>query len=177
MKNKKAFIDFTIHEDEYIRTIFRFLPSESHCHGFGDEPPKDWAGVYKVYYAYQIIAVDKENPNENELLFKCMVDEGSAIGEVAARCLHLSEGTRSVEVKHRIDGSVWKVELLNTKMLPIGYGVEWEIREAFNDRYEFVLFRWDNQGYRFYLPSTRIREFGTFLYGCCEYMLKHGEPI
>ena len=54
-ETKVEHIDFIIKEDEYEKIIFRFLPRESHCHSFSDEPPTCWRNVYKVYYAYEII--------------------------------------------------------------------------------------------------------------------------
>ena len=49
--DKISKIDFVIHENDCEEVIFRFLPQQSSCHSFGDEPPKNWDGVYKVYYS------------------------------------------------------------------------------------------------------------------------------
>lgn len=40
-------------------------------------------------------------------------------------------------------------------------------------RYLFTLWR-NNAGYRFALTEDKVKPFGEFLIGCCEYMLKHG---
>ena len=58
---KKRKIDFVLRESDTSKLIFRFYPRRSSCHSFGDEPPKDWNDVYKVYYSYSIIQVYKED--------------------------------------------------------------------------------------------------------------------
>ena len=58
---KRRKIDFFIHDNIHEKLIFRFYPRQSHCHSFGDEPPKSWNEVYKVYYAYSIIQQYKDN--------------------------------------------------------------------------------------------------------------------
>ena len=50
--SKKRKIDFVLEESDTAKLIFRFYPRRSSCHSFGDEPPKDWSDVYKVYYSY-----------------------------------------------------------------------------------------------------------------------------
>ena len=41
------------------------------------------------------------------------------------------------------------------------------------DYYEFSLWDFDNTGYRFTLPKERLKSFGEYLKGCCDYMLEH----
>ena len=83
--SKKRKIDFVLEESDTAKLIFRFYPRRSSCHSFGDEPPKDWNDVYKVYYSYSIIQVYKED-NWHKTLCNCHCDECSIIDEIAERC-------------------------------------------------------------------------------------------
>ena len=58
--SKKRKIDFVLEESDTAKLIFRFYPRRSSCHSFGDEPPKDWSDVYKVYYSYSVIFVSNK---------------------------------------------------------------------------------------------------------------------
>lgn len=172
---KKRKIDFIINENNDSKTIFRFYPRQSHCHSFGDEPPKDWGDVYKVYYSYSIFKVYKED-NEHKMLYQCRCDECSIIDDIAALCKYLSEGKK--KITNTCQGESWEVKLLNNEFLPMGYGTSWTVRESRDKKsYKFDLFRWDEVGYRFWLSKKRIKEFGEYLQECCDYMLAHGEGI
>ena len=123
---KKRKIDFIIEQEEDERLIFRFYPRQSSCHSFGDEPPKSWSEVYKVYYSYAIIKQWKFDPEgqwESEIMFSSGCDECSTIDEVAFVCLQLAEG-KEVFVREE-DGK--KFQLLNRTMMPFGMGVNWTI--------------------------------------------------
>ena len=104
--SKKRKIDFILDEKNGTeRLIFRFYPRRSSCHSFGDEPPKDWNDVYKVYYSYAIIKqwkFDPEDQWQSEMFFREGCDECSIIDEVGHRCLLLSYG---VEVFKRENGN------------------------------------------------------------------------
>lgn len=186
--NKKRKIDYVIEQSDDKRLIFRFYPRHSSCHSFGDNPPKSWSEVYKVYYSYAIIKqwkFDKNDQWESEIMFCEHCDECSIIREVGERCLLLSDGT---EVFKREDGE--KIQLLNRRMIPFGMGTEWTISKKTcieygydedddirNVYYDFVLFDYWDKGFRFTLTEKDIRDFGEYLIGCCEYMLIHGDPI
>ena len=173
-KRKKKKIDFVLKESEDSKLIFRFYPRSSHCHGFGSVPPTKWEEVYKVYYSYSIFEREKEG-RKSRTLFDSGCDECSIIDEVAARCLYLSEGKKSVV--RNFDGKDYTIELLNNEMYPTGTGVSWDITKVSSVYYEFKLFDWNDVGFRFALKSDRLKEFGEYLKECCEYMLAHGEPI
>lgn len=184
-RNKKRKIDFIIKQSSDERLIFRFYPRRSSCHSFGDEPPKSWSNVYKVYYSYAIIQQWKTRPDspwKSEVLFSEHCDECSVISEIGHRCLLLSGGA---EIFTREDGK--KIELLNQAILPAGMGIEWtiskktwidweddDIKHAY---YNFVLFDYVGKGFRFTIDEKEIRSFGEYLLECCEYMLAHGDPI
>jgi hypothetical protein len=183
--SKKRKIDYIIKQSDDERLIFRFYPRQSSCHSFGDEPPKDWNDVYKVYYSYAIIKqwkFDQEDQWESEVIFSEGCDECSIIDEVGHRCLLLADG---LEVFTREDGR--KIQLLDEIMFSIGMGVEWTIsKKVWDDwedknikhtNYEFILFDYFDKGCRFIINEKDIKFFGEYLLGCCEYMLAHGDPI
>lgn len=187
--NKKRKIDFILKDNsDTERLIFRFYPRKSSCHSFGDEPPKDWNDVYKVYYSYVIIKQWKFNPEDqwtSEIFFREGCDECSIIDEIGHRCLLLANG---IEVFKRDDGR--EIQLLD-KVLPFGMGTEWTISKhtyttyGWNDEdedevcvyYTFTLFDWWGKGFKFTLEEKDIKAFGEYLLGCCNYMLAHGDPI
>ena len=171
---KKNKIDFVINESDYKKIVFRFLPRQSSCHGFGDEPPKNHNDIYKVYYAYKIFIRWKDN-NFTKEVFNCSCDENSIIGEVAARIKYIVDGKKSVTVNWHDEEYI--VELLNKEILPLGDGVSWTINEHGKDVYEIVLWGDYEVGYRFYLEKDKLKKFGEYLNECCEYMLAHGDPI
>ena len=171
--SKKRKIDFIIRENDRSKLIFRFYPRRSSCHSFGDEPPKSWDEVYKMYYSYAIIQVYKED-NWSKRLFDCHCDECSIIGEIVERCKLLAEGKTVFKGEH--DSEKYTIKLLNNEVHPFGMGTSWTISRR-NTTYEFKLFDWDNTGFRFYLEKDRLKEFGEYLSECCEYMLAHGDSI
>ena len=177
--SKKRKIDYIIEQSDDEHLIFRFYPRQSSCHSFGDEPPKDWNDVYKVYYSYAIIKqwkFESEDQWESKRMFYENCDECSVIDEVGERCLLLADG---VEVFKRNDGK--EIQLLNQCILPFGMGTNWTIiknmRFDLSTYYTFTLFDYSNKGFRFNVEEKDIRSFGEYLLGCCEYMLAHGDPI
>lgn len=171
---KKSKIDFIIHENGYEKITFRFLPQQSSCHSFGDNPPTKWEEVYKVYYAYKIFVSWKDD-NYRKELFSCSCDECSIIDEVAGRIKHIVEGKKSITVN--CYGKDYVIKLLNNEILPCGDGVSWTINKLRGNTYEIVLWGYNEVGYRFHLNKDRLKEFGEYLNECCEYMLAHGDPI
>lgn len=174
--NKVNKIDFILHDDEYETIIFRFRPRKSSCHSFGDNPPKSWNEVYKVYYSYSIFKKYK-NFNGHTNLFNCSCDECSIIDDVASRCLYLADGVTSVDVPHPRTGEIRTVQLLDSEIHPFGDGVSWGIKHLHDDFYGISMFNWDGTGYRFSLDQKELKQFGEYLNKCCEYMLAHGDPI
>ena len=174
---KKRKIDYIIEERDKRRLIFRFYPRQSSCHSFGDEPPKSWDEVYKVYYSYAIISQWKLEPDsqwESDVKYYEHCDECSIIDEIAERCKLLAEGKTVFKGEH--DGEEYTIKLLNNEVHPFGMGTSWTISRR-NNIYEFMLFDWDNTGYRFFLEKDKLKTFGEYLSECCEYMLAHGDPI
>lgn len=186
---KKRKIDYIIDQSDNERLIFRFYPRQSSCHSFGDKPPKSWSDVYKVYYSYAVIKQWKFNPEdqwESEIMFYEHCDECSEIDEVGRRCLLLADG---VEVFKRKDNR--EIPLLDNQILPLGMGTNWTIskhtwtdvgyeddeEDIVHTYYNFVLFDYNDRGFRFSINENDIKSFGEYLLGCCEYMLAHGEPI
>lgn len=181
---KKRKIDYIIEQSEDERLIFRFYPRKSKCHSFGDEPPKNWSEVYKVYYSYAIIKQSKFNPEdpwESEIMFYEHCDECSEIDEVGQRCLLLADG---IEIFKREDDK--EIQLLDNQILPFGMGTNWTISKNIwtdfennikHTYYKFVLFDYFNKGFKFNIDKKDIKTFGEYLLECCEYMLSHGDPI
>jgi len=189
--SKKRKIDFILENEKFDgrRLIFRFYPRQSSCHSFGDEPPKNWDDVYKVYYSYAIInqwKFDSEDQWRSEIFFREGCDECSIIDEVGHRCLLLADG---VEVFKRENGT--EIQLLDQMILPFGMGTNWTISKhtyttyGWNEEdedevqtyYTFTLFDWWNKGFKFTLKDNQLKDFGEYLLECCEYMLAHGNPI
>ena len=186
---KKRKIDYIIEQSDDERLIFRFYPRQSFCHSFSDESPKTWADVYKVYYSYAVIKQWKFEPEdqwESEIMFYEHCDECSEIDEVGQRCLLLANG---VEVFKRKDEK--EISLLGNEILPLGMGTNWTIfkhtwtdvgceddeEDVVHTYYIFVLFDYNDKGFRFSINEQDIKSFGEYLLGCCEYMLAHGDPI
>lgn len=172
---KKRKIDFTLDENEYRKIIFRFYPRRSSCHSFGNEPPKSYNDVYKVYFAYSVLYIDKED-NSCEILFDCYCDECSKIDDIAASCKLLYDGIEIYKGIDRFSGKEYEIQLLDKEFRPIGMGVSWTISKHATC-YTFAMFYYTNKGYRFTLDKEKMNEFGEYLQGCCDYMLAHGNPI
>ena len=168
-------LDFILNEDQHEAVIFRFRPRQSSCHSFGDNPPKSWDDVYKVYYSYSIIKKYKDD-HSHRTLFNSSCDECSIIDEIAVRCLYLADGQSSIEFTYSNTDEVITVQLLNNEVHPIGYGVSWDVKFQYNI-YWITLFNWDGTGYKFHLNKEQLKAFGEYLNNCCEYMLAHGDPI
>lgn len=183
--SKKRKIDYIIEQEDDERLIFRFYPRQSSCHSFGDEPPKSWSDVYKVYYSYAVIKQCRFNPEDkwkSEIMFYEHCDECSEIDEVGQRCLLLADG---IEVFKRDDGR--EIQLLDNRILPFGIGTNWTIsKNTWTDwedenvkhtYYKFTLFDYFDKGFRFSINEKDVKAFGEYLLGCCEYMLTYGDPI
>lgn len=183
--SKKKKIDYIINEVDDERLIFRFYPRQSSCHSFGDEPPKNWSDIYKVYFSYAIIKQYKFNSEdkwESEVMFYESCDECSIIDEVGNRCLLLAEGYETFE---RENGE--RTPLLDKCIFPVGMGVDWTIsKKTWTDwidkdikhiYYKFTLFNYFDKGFKFNINEKDMKSFGEYLLGCCEYMLAHGDPI
>lgn len=175
-------LDFIIDDNSQERLLFRFYPRQSHCHGFGEKCPRTWKEVYKVYYSWAIIKQYKENDKvvRTKIMYKDICDECSCIGEVSEFCHNLAKDIEIITTEKDE-----KVYLLNNEIFPFGMGTSWRIEKkdyswllnGKDIRYKFFVFSYNDIGFRFTLNKDRIKEFGDFLNHCCEYMLKHSEPI
>lgn len=174
----KKRIDFIIEENEFSTTIFRFLPRQSHCHSFDENPPKSWNEVYKVYYAYKVFRRWKNN-NHVEELFSCYFDECSIIRSISKNIEHIANGENFILLTDYDKN--YSIPLLKQEVKPCGDGVSWTInkKKTFDNKelYEIVLWKYNEIGFRFYLESKNFKLFGEYLNNCCKYMLEHGEPI
>lgn len=181
---KKRKIDFIISEDKKYgeRLVFRFYPKQSTCHGLNDSPPKSWDEVYKVYYTWAILLQMKDDEDsawETEVKYDCICDECSIIGDIGYMCKKIADGIFEEEFER--SGKKYTTKFLDDEHIVFGDGTQWIIHqyEARNKDiwYEFYLWRFDDVGYRFYLPQSRIKEFGEYLEMCCEHMLENGIGI
>lgn len=139
---------------------FRFFPERSHVHGFGDECPKTWDEVYKVYYDWCIYMTDF---GERSSFY--VWDEGSALADVAAAITKLAAADKTDNVSFNAFGD----------------GADWDIRYFVNkesDMHDFEFGVWDHhRGFRFYLDRDAALRFAAFIRKSLAYMLEHSEPI
>ena len=190
---RKRKMDFVLYEDEFCRFIFRFYPRLSHCHSFDEEPPKTYQDIYKVYFNYAIICqylVDGKLES-SEQIWNSDCDECSIIDEIAYICSKISDNIFT-ETKTIYNGEEHTFNYLDQFFCP-GDGIDWKINkvERYNHwnkngeilkepeiyhNFEFLMRKENGVSYIFELSPERTREFGKFLQGCCDYMLKHGEP-
>ena len=174
MKRK---IDFILNEGCYERYIFRFHPRISHCHSFNDNPPKSWSEVYKIYFSYSIVyqQLDKEGQvKRDKTIWSVDCDEDSLFDTVAYACDRISKG-----LYYEIRGEdEWRY-FLNYTYTSFGHGVSWRIEEVEENYplYRFLMTKSNGVSYVFYLSDEKAADFGQFLTHCCDYMVKHGEPI
>lgn len=145
-------------DDETIG--FRFFPKRSHVHGFGDECPKSWGEVYKVYYDWCIY-----HTIFGERSSFYVWDEGSVLLDVANAITRLAAADKT-------DSS-----LLNA----FGDGADWDIRYVVNKdvelhNFEFCVWNHHN-GFRFNLERDDALRFAAFIRKTLAYMLEHSEPI
>ena len=165
MSEKIKEMRFVLESTEHDETIFRFYPKDSHCHSFGDEPPTNWGGVYKVYYAWDIVKFEKWRGQiincESKVLFDMPFDECSPLTELPGYLFGIVD----------IGDSVTHV---------LGQGMpssNWDIKVE-DPKVEFTVWHFpDSNGYRFRLYKEKAKEFADFLKTVNEYMLEHGEPI
>lgn len=186
---KQRKLDFILEERDDYKLIFRFYPRQSSCHSFDEKPPTKPEDVYKVYYSYAIIEQSRWEPDEpweSEILFYQYCDECSIIDEIGEICLLLSKGIEEFttsdnriipllnDCKHAFGmGTNWFI----TKHTCIEYGYEEDNEDIETIYYRFMLFKYNGVGFKFTLKKDKIKEFGEYLLKCCDYMLKHGNPI
>lgn len=172
---KKKF-DFVIEDDKgFYRDIFRFYPRYTHVHGFHDEPPKTWEGVYKVYYSWAIIRQYYDDDIEDKIeysdkLFEISYDECSQIPNLSGIIKNVMETGETFDYPtFGQPAGDWKVEQRkgNSKLDDEDY--EYYNFEVFNN--------WTNQGYRFIFDKEKTLKFCDWLDMINQYALKHGEGI
>ena len=101
--------------------------------------------------------------------------KSSVINEVSKRIKLILQGKKTLIENH--NGHEYIINLLNEEIYPAGDGVTWMIKESgLPDIYCFILWDYNNQGYRFLLNKYKMKKFGEYLSKCCEYMLTHSEP-
>lgn len=172
---KKRKFDFIIDKHEgFDKKVLRFYPKQSNVHGFGDEPPTTWEGVYKTYMTFSVLYYSEcwdnegfyEKPYE---LFSYYSDEGEGLRflrEVLSEMI-----TEECQDEYNIT--------------PFGDGIDWEIYK--DDRYvdkegnNMYIFNMINshsgQCYRFRLCKEEIKGFYNALDDFLEHMLKHSVGI
>lgn len=151
---------FLLKRNEYETVGFRFFPERSHVHGFGDECPKTWDEVYKVYYDWSIYITEFGRRSTFDIW-----DEGSALDDVAEIITQLA--------------AVDKADSVSLKAF--GDGADWDIRYYVDKEFNFRCFQfgvWNhNRGFRFFLDRDDAVRFAAFIRKVLAYMLKHSEPI
>lgn len=174
-------LTFTLESDEYSRIIFQFDEKRSSCHSFGDNPPKNWQDVYKVYYTWSILEQyrDREEYEWSTDYEFSVWDEGSALRAVGEYAKAIADGKKKYIVTDPSTGEEHTFKYLNDTLQACGDGADWTISEKrrFGRKEEkrYIFSIWNRRkGYRFMLPDGRMREFGEFLTAWCEYMLENG---
>lgn len=166
----KRNFDFLIDKDEgFSKKVLRFYPKQSRVHGFGDEPPKEWEGVYKTYMSFSVLMYEEcwdnegfyESPRE---LFSYYRDEGEGLRELR-------------EVLSKILAGEGKSEY---SLVPFGDGIDWDVvkHKKKDDVYIFTMINsYTGLCYKFSLTLNRIEDFYNVLDDFLEYMLKHSVGI
>lgn len=157
---KEKSFGFLLKKNEYETVGFRFFPEQSHVHGFGDECPKTWDDVYKVYYVWGIYATEYGSRSAFEVW-----DECSVLGTVADVITQFAAADKND----------------STSFGAFGDGADWDIRyfsnpEADLRRFQFGVWN-HNRGFRFSLEREDALRFAAFIRRIQTYMLKHSEPI
>ena len=146
---------------------FVFYPKESHMHGFNDKPPKDFAGVYKVYYSFAIEETKGSHPAESVFAIRC--DECSALTYLADAIRHcIQKKTDSKALSPGQEGSIWELTYMKASDFPL----KEEDSVIFS-----VWNNYTNKGYRFWLYVSAAKEFAGFIDMVNNHMLENGEPI
>lgn len=166
----KRNFDFIINIDEgFDKKVLRFYPKQSKVHGFDDEPPTTWKGVYKTYLTYSVLLYEECWDNEGfyetpQEIFSYYRDEGEGLLDLR-EVLYL--------IIHNDDKTEYNIK-------PLGYGIDWEIIQDKNkkDTYVFTMINSEiGLCYRFKLNLDEIKEFYSVLDEFLEYMLKHSVGI
>lgn len=164
----KKHFDFIIDKYEgFDKKVLRFYPRHSAVHGFSDEPPKSWKGVYKTYMTFSVLRYWEDDDNEGKYerpyeLFSYDSDEGEGLRYLREALASILEGS-----KERFD------------IIPFGDGVDWEIYKAkISKYYTFNMINSrSGQCYRFKLDIKEIKDFYNVLNEFLEYMLEHSVGI
>lgn len=172
---RKRKFDFEIDKWEgFDKKVLRFYPRQSNVHGFGEEPPTTWKGVYKTYMTFAVLHYYEDDDDEGKYerpyeLFSYYRDEGEGLRylrEVLSEMI-----TEECQNEYNIT--------------PFGDGIDWEIYK--DDRYvdkegnNMYIFNMINshsgQCYRFRLCKEEIKGFYNVLDDFLEHMLKHSVGI
>lgn len=173
MRKKK--FDFIIDKWQgFDKKVLRFYPRQSNVHGFGDDPPTTWKGVYKTYMTFAVLHYYEDDNSEGKYerpyeLFSYYCDEGEGL-------LYLREVLADILFGECKD---------EYEIIPFGDGVDWEIykdkkyvdKEG-NNIYTFNMIDSNSgQCYRFRLYKEEIKEFYDILNEFLEHMLEHSVGI
>ncbi len=170
--------DFVIENETYRETVFRYYPKQTHVHGFGDESPKNWKEVYKVYYSWAII--DKFYDDEEHTKFdgyefrmKMGCDECSVLpylDDVIRNVIETGKAENNVEGFGQ-PSSDWSISKRSGDMGKVFNYKPYEY-------YDFTVFdNWQNNGYRFTLDRKQVEKFCKWLDKINTYALAHGEGM
>lgn len=90
--------EFVLKEEKYYKYIFRFIPEDTHVHGFEEETiPTSWEEVYKVYYSYIIVRQDLENNIEEIMFNDSACDECSVVPDIVWGIKQIIQDKKSIE--------------------------------------------------------------------------------
>lgn len=174
MKQK---IDFILSENIHFgeRYIFRFYPRRSAIY-IDDSDKSVMFGdfYYSIIYQYR----DDENSNwESDVKFCNECDEDSIIHDIGTVCINISNGIYEGSYINSL-GHKKSYSYFDREYHSFGECTSWIIHRG-DDLgkiyYEFLLWRYDNVGYRFSLEENQMKDFGQYLIDCIEYMKVHNK--
>ncbi|HAU85342.1 MAG TPA: hypothetical protein DCW90_07530 [Lachnospiraceae bacterium] len=175
MKQK---IDFILKEDLHFgeRYIFRFYPRQSSAYVDKDDNSVI-LGDYYYSIIYQYID-DEKHSWESDVKFCSECDEDSIICNVGNACINIANGNYEEEYIDCL-GNKKTRNLFNYEFHSFGECTTWTIQKIDDmgkTYYGFLLWRYDNVGYRFTLEN-QMKDFGQYLIYCHEYMKDHVRAV
>lgn len=168
-------MEFVLRNRPERQVVFKFYPEYSHMHGFGDEPPKTFQEVYKVYYCWGIMEQSAERMTRR---FYMDCDECSVLTELSSYIrTALKVHNRLEAVTFGQPGSDWTIQRF---FIPDCELEEEQDENELTERdyVDFTVFdNYTNTGYRFTLSVNEAELFANFLDRVNEHMLERSEPI
>lgn len=174
--------EFIIKENEFKKVVIVFDSNGSHVHGFGDEPPITWEGVYKVYMQWRIDEhssfVKGVGWTDEYVSCKTIYDEPCDENSGLDQLIYYLK-TDEIELDKYHDVRSFGND---THYLICKRDVTWN-PEEYDDvetEYAYTIFVYDSYngyGYRFVLEDNKAKELAMTIESFYEYMLQNSQGI